>query len=283
MTMKPVRVLLFGWTVLLLTSGCITPAQLRQAATEPIHLVAVLQTGPDELSGPERRRLIDAELASEGAELTPLVIYRVPGNDLNFRVDLASLGSRIEELYELSFREELGARLVPAEETASLPGIRSVTTTDRFKSFVAAQRSGTYLLVRLAIEPDLTYPRVSSEIRLEDDQPITFKASENVPRIVRIYLSSRLDLRTPEHPSRNILRFRFNRKYTRTGTPGYRTEILRAAEAFIVSEPPGPVVVFVNGGSYLTTVQQDAVAQDLMAAATLLGSTAAQRFTHRVD
>jgi hypothetical protein len=256
--------------------GCVTPGELRQATEGQIHLVGVAVAGPDELGGPPRRGLFDAELAVDGEEATPWVVYRVPDDSHDYRIDLGTLRPQLGSSFEESLRDELGTRLAPSAETLALPGVEDVTDQESFESFVAGRAAGTFLFVEVAIEPDLNYPRVSGDFELDDDRRVTFKASENVPRIVQIDVSSKLDLRTPERPSRNLLRYRFNRNYARAGTPNYLSETLLRPRALLVSEPPGPIVIAVEGGRYRVTAEQETVAADLLVAATRLGRAAAR-------
>jgi hypothetical protein len=260
-------------------AGCVTPGQLRGAMADEVHLVGIVVNGPGELASPSRRGLLDTELAVDGVAVDPWVVYRVPGDDEEYRIDLAVLKPGLRSSFEDSLREELGPRLAPVEETLALPGIEGVTDRDSFESFVAARRSGTFLFVTVEIEPDLNFPRVTEEFELEDDRRVAFKASENVPRIVQIDVSARLDLRTPERPARNLLRYRFNRNYARAGTPNYPSEILARPQAFLASDPPGPIVIAVDGGRYRVTVEQEEVAEDLLVAAARLGAAAAQPFS----
>jgi hypothetical protein len=267
-----ISVLVISLTIM----GCVSPGELRQATDGPIHLVAVTVGGPDELGTPPRRGLLDAELAVDGEEATPWVVYRVPSENEPYRIDLGVLRPQLRASFEESLRETLGSRLVPAAETGALPGIENVMDRESFESFVARQSTGTFLLVSVEIEPDLNYPRVTEEFELEDDRRVTFKASENVPRIVQIDIASRLDLRTPERPSRNLLRYRFNQNYARAGTPNYLSEVLLRPQALLVSDPPGPIVIAVDGGRYRVTAEQEKVAEDLLVAATRLGRAAAR-------
>ncbi|HKK48176.1 MAG TPA: hypothetical protein VJ932_03725 [Alkalispirochaeta sp.] len=259
-----------------LVSGCITPSRLRQVTAEPVHLVHVTVTGPDELSSPDRRGLTDVELTIDGEEVTPFVSYRVPATEETYTIDLSALESRLRAAYERAMREELGARLATPEETARLPGVAAVTDQESFESFVAARPSGTYLYAQLEIEPDLSYPRVSGDLELEDGRQIDFKAHENVPRTVQIDLSSRIDLRTPEQPSRNLIRYNFNLNYARTGTPDYPTQVLRRPSVTISSRTSLLVAIAVRGGRYRVSAEQTVVTEDLVAAASRLGDRASQ-------
>lgn len=262
----------------LVLSGCITPSRLRQVTAEPVHLVGVVVTGPDSLASPDRRGLTDVEITLDGEEITPFVSYRVPANDVPYHIDLASLKDRVRERYLQALRDELGERLAPPGDTAALPGIHLVRDKESFESFVAAQPDGTYLYAQLEIEPDLSYPRVSDDFETDNGSLIELKASENIPRVIQIDLSSRLDLRTPERPSRNLIQYNFNLNYARTGTPEYPTEVLRRPAVALASNSPLLVAIHIRGGEYRVSTQQETVAEDLATAAARLGERAARPF-----
>jgi hypothetical protein len=264
----------------LVLSGCITPSRLRQVTAEPVHLVGVAVAGPDALASPDRRRLTDVEITLDGKEITPFVSYRAPGDEVPYHIDLAILKPQIRERYLRALRDELGERLATPQETASLPGIDSVTDRGSFESFVAAQSVGTYLYAQLEIEPDLSYPRVSGDFETENGSVIEIKASENIPTVIQIDLSSRLDLRTPERPSRNLIQYNFNLNYARTGTPEYPTEVLRRPAVALASNSPLLVAFDVRGGGYRVSAQQETVAEDLATAAARLGERAARPFAN---
>ena len=284
--------------IALSVAGCAsTPFADEESGIASVHLAAVFIEGPDVLSDPDRRELVEPELQVGGRSVVPWITYTVPAESDPFSIDLATLRSSVAFAYERAFREAAGEAIAPVCETESLIGIEAVrkkaASVEDWERFIGAPEtlqfarsngSVALLFARVQVEPDLTVPHVSSEFDGEETGggSIEFHAAENFPLIVQIDVDSRIEARTAKQPDANPLRRFFNATYARDGTPEYRFEVERRPEAVLVSGEPPPYIVRVQGGVYRHTLKQTDVADDLVQAAERLGQAAARNIKPRI-